>query len=210
MFFGFAAVLGCLFAINHERSDASSQLVDLAADADARTTAFSTAAHSYPATLTYSASGGRSDNPFEYPVRVNRIIDGDTVVMDFPLPIALPESSLPPDKDEEYAGLGVWLIRARGPPTSSICMILRNEPVRLLGINAPEVGGHARSAAEKKRGDAATAYLASQIKSARRIDVRTDRDKRDKYGRILVTIFTDGKNLNQAMLDTGNAIAVDW
>jgi endonuclease YncB( thermonuclease family) len=85
--------------------------------------------------------------------------------------------------------------------------IVLNEKVRLHGINAPELSTAA--------GVAAKAYLQGQVTSAPEIRFRSFKDKRDKYGRVLLELFVvydDGTtfSLNDRMVETGNAIRATY
>lgn len=74
------------------------------------------------------------------------------------------------------------------------------QPVRLYGINAPEVVGATRAA-----GLAARDWLAAQIPPGTRVVVMTVKPK-DKYGRYLAKVFKDGRSLNDLMVTTGHAV----
>lgn len=108
--------------------------------------------------------------PF-YRVKVERVIDGDTLVISF------------------YLGLGIWL---------------NDQKVRLLGINAPEVKGESRSI-----GLEVTNYLKSLLAKSDGVIIRTDEEKKGKYGRFLVVLYgkIDNKwqNLNQKLVTVGAA-----
>jgi endonuclease YncB( thermonuclease family) len=76
---------------------------------------------------------------------------------------------------------------------------LEGERCRLAGINAPEL--HATGGAEAK------AALEALIPAGVVVTVETPRDKRDNYGRPLVTIIrADGVNVNDAMVAAGHAV----
>lgn len=77
------------------------------------------------------------------------------------------------------------------------------EKVRLFGINAPEMPTTA--------GVAAKTFLQGQVASAPEIRFRSFKDKRDKYGRVLLellVVYEDGNtfSLNDRMVETGNAV----
>lgn len=88
-----------------------------------------------------------------------------------------------------YLGLGIWL---------------NNQRVRLLGINAPEVKGESR-----ELGLQVTQFLKGLIAKSDGIIVRTDEEKKGKYGRFLVVLYgrIDGKweNLNKRLVTVGAA-----
>jgi micrococcal nuclease len=74
--------------------------------------------------------------------------------------------------------------------------------VRLMGINTPE--SRTRDLEEKKRGKAATAYMESLLEGGY---CDLDSHELGKYGRVLGTLWVDGKDLNQEMIDAGHAVA---
>ncbi len=73
-------------------------------------------------------------------------------------------------------------------------------PARLRGINAPEKHGATKAEAEK-----AAAHLFG-LTVAKRLTIQTHLDKNDKYGRILVELFDGDTNINQKMIQDGNAV----
>lgn len=77
------------------------------------------------------------------------------------------------------------------------------ERVRLLGIDAPEVGSHARCPAELIAGLDAKAALAGLI---RRHPVDITRTGRDRYGRTLARLAVGGRSVDAEMLAAGAAI----
>lgn len=83
-------------------------------------------------------------------------------------------------------GFGVWL---------------RNERVRLYGINAPET--RTRDADEKAAGLIAKTYLQGALGASavlKSLDFASG-----KYGRVLGVFFVDGENINATLLDKGMA-----
>jgi micrococcal nuclease len=71
--------------------------------------------------------------------------------------------------------------------------------LRFARINAPEL-----STAE---GQAAKAYVISQLDMVPNIIIQTHKNPADKYGRWLAEIWLDtGQNLNDLMLSTGHAV----
>ena len=81
--------------------------------------------------------------------------------------------------------------------------ILLQERFRLYGINAPET--RTRDRAEKKRGLEAKRWLIDRL-TDKDIIIRTHKDKKGKFGRYLATLFVDGENVNQEMVDKGLAV----
>lgn len=88
-----------------------------------------------------------------------------------------------------YLGLGIWL---------------NDQPVRLLGINAPEMKGDSRP-----EGEAVKSFLEKLLASADDVIVRTDEEKKGKYGRFLVTVLAKKgekwHNVNELLLKRGAA-----
>ncbi len=85
---------------------------------------------------------------------------------------------------------------------------LRNEPIRLYRINAPEIRGEARP-----QGLAARDYLRELILD-RDVFLQTVKDKKGKYGRYLGEIWLqiDGqyRNVNDMMVAAGHAVYKDY
>lgn len=76
----------------------------------------------------------------------------------------------------------------------------RQERVRLLGINAPEVTGP-----EAERGKLATTALQAKV-VGKTLTVKTVLDKGDKYGRLLGVFYDGDENLNEWMVAHGYAV----
>ena len=85
-------------------------------------------------------------------------------------------------------------------------VMLKKQRIRLYGLNTPE--SRTRDLEEKQYGLAAKARLKELLENGETLSLRTAIDKkaRGKYGRILGTIFADGVDLNQTLLDEGHAI----
>jgi micrococcal nuclease len=79
----------------------------------------------------------------------------------------------------------------------------RNEPLRLLGIDAPELSTPA--------GKAALAHLRTLLTVGQTITVQTVKDEREKFGRMLAVIWPGptpaGLSVNQLLIDAGHAKA---
>jgi len=83
----------------------------------------------------------------------------------------------------------------------------RKERVRLYGINAPE--SRTRNLEEKKRGLASKARLKDILKSfGKDFLIKTEIDKKGKYGRILGVIYDLDKlkNANAMLVSEGHAV----
>lgn len=83
--------------------------------------------------------------------------------------------------------------------------VLLEARVRMAGIDTPE--SRTRDKVEKKFGLASKAYLVDKIKNAEDIIVRTELDnEKGKFGRILGTVYLDGVNINQQMINESYAV----
>ena len=85
-------------------------------------------------------------------------------------------------------------------------VVLKKQRVRLHGINAPE--SRTRDLEEKQYGLAAKARLKELLENGETLSLRTAIDKkaRGKYGRILGTLYADGVNINDLLIEEGHAI----
>jgi len=76
--------------------------------------------------------------------------------------------------------------------------------VRLLGIDAPEIGRDGRPS--ESYAEAARALLEDLAGPGQRLQLRVDTQRYDRYGRLLAHVFTDdGRNLQALLLDAGYA-----
>tara|TARA_R110001592_G_scaffold275122_3_gene542096 strand:+ start:3204 stop:3533 length:330 start_codon:yes stop_codon:yes gene_type:complete len=78
-------------------------------------------------------------------------------------------------------------------------MILRNQKIRLLGINTPEVRGKEREAGLVSRN-----ALRERIGN-KWITIKTQQDKKGKYGRWLGILFLHEENINNWLVNEGLA-----
>ncbi len=85
--------------------------------------------------------------------------------------------------------------------TVSILRDGREERVRLIGIDAPEIG-------QKPWGDAAKRELESIVESSsRRVRIEYDVERADQYGRTLAYLWTsEGRLVNLMMIERGLAV----
>jgi len=81
-------------------------------------------------------------------------------------------------------GFGVWL---------------KDQNIRMHGINAPELRGEFRSLALTSRD------RLSELTINKEIILETIKDKKEKYGRWLGIVMVDGKNINQTLIEEGFA-----
>mgnify|MGYP001309972326 FL=1 len=85
-------------------------------------------------------------------------------------------------------GFGIWL---------------RNQRIRMYGIDTPE--SRTRDLEEKKYGKAATAYLINWT-NAGGLVLKTHKDGKGKYGRILGELWYADVNINQKMVEEHHAV----
>ena len=74
-------------------------------------------------------------------------------------------------------------------------------PVRVLGVDAPEIRGKCQS--EKTAARKAKQFTVGLLRAGKVIELRNI--KRGKYFRILANVFIDDKNLASALIQSGNA-----
>ena len=78
--------------------------------------------------------------------------------------------------------------------------------VRLFAIDTPE--SRTRDLDEKARGLLAKDFIKDSIKKGKKIVIKTElKDSRGKFGRVLCTIWIDGVNINQALINNHLAVA---
>ena len=82
-------------------------------------------------------------------------------------------------------------------------VVLQDQSIRLFGIDTPEIRGGTKES--KARARRAKSFLASKLKPGDKFLIRTEQDKRGKYGRVLATCFVSGVNINREMLILGLA-----
>ena len=78
-------------------------------------------------------------------------------------------------------------------------IIVKEQKIRLLGINTPEVRGKQKAAGIKSR-DALRERIANKW-----IKLKTKKDKKGKYGRWIGEIWLEDTNINQWLLSEGLA-----
>lgn len=83
--------------------------------------------------------------------------------------------------------------------------ILKNQSVRLTGVDAPET--RSKDPKTKAAGLAAEKALSGFVEEGSKVVVRTLLDDEGKYGRILGTIFIEnGTNINKFLIDNNYAV----
>jgi len=80
-------------------------------------------------------------------------------------------------------------------------VILRNQAIRLKGIDTPEI----RGVKDKAPGYAARDALENRLKTADTLFIRTYKDRKGKYGRWLGELFENGENINVWLVQSGFA-----
>lgn len=75
---------------------------------------------------------------------------------------------------------------------------------RLRGIDTPEIFGVPKESAGFERGQAAKARV-QELLMGHDLEVKTEKDRTDKYGRYLATIVVDGVDVGQTLLNEGLA-----
>ena len=84
--------------------------------------------------------------------------------------------------------------------TVTVLMNGHRERIRLIGIDAPEMG-------QRPWGGKAKRHLEDILYSSQSVFIEYDVEKRDKYGRLLAYIRTaDGRMVNTGMLRAGYAV----
>ena len=82
--------------------------------------------------------------------------------------------------------------------------ILYNNRIRLLGIDTPE--SRTRDLEEKKLGLAAKKRVRELCPVGSTVTVKTTKDGRGKFGRILGEIYVGDVNVNKLLIEEGHAV----
>lgn len=86
-------------------------------------------------------------------------------------------------------------------------MFMNETKIRLFGLDTPEM--NAEDPLLRLQGVLATRYLFDNLNIGDKVTIKTVLDKREKYGRLLATIFTkEGLNINEGLLK--NKLAVPY
>lgn len=88
-------------------------------------------------------------------------------------------------------------------------VVLKDQRLRLQGINTPET--RTKDEEEKRAGLLATNFCKSRIPEGKKCRIRTVKDGKGKFGRILAEVlYMDTKenwvNLNEQLLDQGHDV----
>ena len=81
-------------------------------------------------------------------------------------------------------------------------IILSDQSLRLLGLDTPEIRGE-----ERTQGLISRNFVVERIPVGSYITITTVKDRKEKFGRYLATVFygDDMKNLNEELLQSGMA-----
>jgi len=79
--------------------------------------------------------------------------------------------------------------------------------VRLSGVDTPELRDS--DPVMKAKAYEAKDFVRELLINAKEIIIKTEKDKTGKYGRYLATVYYDGTNLNQQLVDAGMAEAYE-
>jgi len=82
--------------------------------------------------------------------------------------------------------------------------------VRLLGINTPEIFGVSKTTEAYKKGVEARTFVVTTL-GGKNLIVKTEKDRQEKYGRYLATVFIDGdsESLNDKLVKLSYAVPYD-
>ena len=80
-----------------------------------------------------------------------------------------------------------------------------NVPIRVLGIDTPEIRGKCQ--AEKEKAKDARLFTVNQLTQARRIELVDI--QRGKYFRLLAVVLIDGVSLGESLIEQGLAVPYD-
>lgn len=82
-------------------------------------------------------------------------------------------------------------------------IVLTDERVRIMGIDTPE--SRTSDPEEKKYGKAASAFLEKWVQSGG-VTIRTHKDEKGKFGRILGEVWCFDTNVNKKMIEEHHAV----
>jgi len=82
--------------------------------------------------------------------------------------------------------------------------IFHKARVRMYGMDTPE--SRTRDLDEKARGLISKQFIVDKVANAKEIIIKTQKDGKGKFGRVLGKIFIDGENINQSMIDQSLAV----
>lgn len=86
-------------------------------------------------------------------------------------------------------------------------MFMNETKIRLYGLDTPEMASE--DPLLRLQAVLATRYLFDNLQVGEKVIIKTVLDKREKYGRLLATVFTkDGLNINEGLVQ--NKLAVSY
>lgn len=86
-------------------------------------------------------------------------------------------------------------------------MFMNETKIRLYGLDTPEMASE--DPLLRLQAVLATRYLFDNLQIGEKVIIKTVLDKREKYGRLLATVFTkDGLNINEGLVQ--NKLAVSY
>ena len=105
-----------------------------------------------------------------------------------------------------WGGLG-WaagrkMVRVRQVIDGDTLILADNTHLRLIGLDAPELGREGR--ADKPWARAARQRLADLV-NGRVVELELDEERHDRYGRLLGYLFWQGRFINEVILEEGLA-----
>jgi len=83
-------------------------------------------------------------------------------------------------------------------------IVLKDQVIRLYGINAWEVSGD-----EKPRGVVARDWMRKRV-VGKKIIINTIKDKTGVYGRLLATFYVDGVSVNDELVELDHAVYKEY
>lgn len=81
---------------------------------------------------------------------------------------------------------------------------VRGTRVRVANLDTPDIGSHAKCAAERQLGEASKRHAIQLVRSAKRVEIVRP-ERLDRYGRTVAHISLDGRDFGEMMLRAGQA-----
>lgn len=106
------------------------------------------------------------------------------------------------DRSENGGGLQATVTAVRDGDTIEVAWADRRETVRLLGVDTPETVAPDRPV--ECHGPEASAFTKERL-LGREVSLTFDRERRDRYGRLLAFVAVEGKAFNEELLALGHA-----
>lgn len=85
-------------------------------------------------------------------------------------------------------------------------LTINGERIRIIGLDAPEIGSGARCASEARAADEARNELRRLLRGA---EITLRRDGTDRYGRTLAYVYADGRDVAKELIAQGLARPYD-